>query len=460
MKTQALKAISLLALFLFSHFSTAAEEIKATSIQGKIESTQRPKEITLNMIKNGEAVLHSTVKVADDGSFGFLFKPAYSGFYTVGERGAVARLFLTPGRTIELTIKDDGYEVNADDRENTALSLWAKTLWPLKKCNQLAGIDTYKEIFPLLPALEKSAQTTISNLDGLDPKFQSLFQKLVPAEFEYEVLHFLYMPRSAHPKKEDRPEIYQRIAKAPRFQDDSAMQFDFGQSSLRTYVMFQFLNHRETLKGVENPTAETCLKYISNQTLRGWYMAKNVLTSSRAYDAAYIAKLEKYRKHLVTDEQRKLVSDFVLTINKFGTGEPALPFSGTTPEGKKISLADFKGKVILVDVWATWCGPCKAQIPHLQKLEKEFHGSDLVFMSYSIDALKDLEKWKKFITDQKLGGVQLIGESAFKSNICKNYGIKSIPRFLLFDKEGKIVSIDAPRPSDPKLKDLLKKLLK
>lgn len=202
------------------------------------------------------------------------------------------------------------------------------------------------------------------------------------------------------------------------------------------------------------------MKFISNKTLRGWYLAKNVLTRSKTYDDTYIAKLEKYRKHLVTDEQRKLVSDFILTINKFVTGEPALPFSGTTPGGKKISLSDFKGKVVLVDVWATWCGPCKAQIPHLQKLEKEFHGSDLVFISYSTDALKDLEKWKKFITDQKLGGVQLIGEAAFKSDICKNYGIKSIPRFLIFDKEGKIVSIAAPRPSDPKLKELLKNYLK
>jgi len=454
------KVVSLFVLFLFSHFSVVADEIKAVTIHGKIESEQRPKEITLNIVKNGEAVLHSTVKVADDGSFGFLFKPPYSGFYTIGKRGSAARLFLTPGRVIKLTINDDGYEVNADDRENTALARWAKTLWPLKKCNQLRGIFTYKEIFPLLPVLEKSAAETITNLNGLDPKFQSLFQKLVPAEFEYEVLHFLYMPRSAHPKKADYPEIYQQIAKTPRFQDDSTMQFDFGKSFVRIYVMFQTLNQSEALKGIENPSAEMCLKYVSNQTVRGWYLASNVLTRSRVYDAIYIAKLEKYRKYLVTDEQRKLVSDFVLTINKFGTGEPAIPITGTTPGGKKISLSEFKGKVVLVDVWATWCGPCKAQIPHLQKLEKEFHGSDIVFMSYSIDALKDLEKWKKFIADQKLGGVQLIGEAAFKSTICKNYGIKSIPRFMLFDKEGKIVTIDAPRPSDPKLKALLKKHLK
>jgi thiol-disulfide isomerase/thioredoxin len=224
--------------------------------------------------------------------------------------------------------------------------------------------------------------------------------------------------------------------------------------------MFQFSNHRDELKHLENPTAETCLKFVPNKTLRGWYLAKNVLTRSKAYDEVYLAKLAKYRKHLVTDEQRKRVSDFILTINKFGTGEPALPFSGTTPAGKKVKLSDFKGKVVLVDVWATWCGPCKAQIPHLQKLEKDFHDSDLVFISYSIDAKKDLEKWEKFITNQKLGGFQLIGEAAFKSDICTNHGIKSIPRFLLFDKEGKIVSIDAPRPSDPKLKALLDKHLK
>jgi hypothetical protein len=227
MNTPKIRAISWILLSFFFHFNVAAEQTKAASILGKFEKEKRPDEVSLHSIKNGATLVHSTVKVAEDGTFGFLFKPTYSGFYTIGEGGAAARLFLTPGRSVELTIRESGYEVNADDKENTALATWAKTLWPLKKTNQLRGMHTYKEVFPILPGLEKSTKEAVSNLEGLALEFQALFSKLVTAEFEYEVLHFLYMPRTTHPKKENRPEIYQRLAKAPRFQDDSTLQFDF-----------------------------------------------------------------------------------------------------------------------------------------------------------------------------------------------------------------------------------------
>jgi thiol-disulfide isomerase/thioredoxin len=128
-------------------------------------------------------------------------------------------------------------------------------------------------------------------------------------------------------------------------------------------------------------------------------------------------------------------------------------------EGKKVSLTDFKGKVVLLDVWATWCGPCKKEIPSLKKLEEEFHAKDIVFISYSIDELKDLDKWKKMIVDEQLKGVQLIGSAAWKSPICSDYTITGVPRFMVFDKNGKIVTIDAPRPSNPELKALLEKEL-
>ncbi|MCB1097686.1 MAG: TlpA family protein disulfide reductase [Verrucomicrobiae bacterium] len=223
--------------------------------------------------------------------------------------------------------------------------------------------------------------------------------------------------------------------------------------------MFQFSAHRDEFKNSQDPAAEACIKYVPDETLRGWYIARNVLTRAKAYDEAYVAKLERYREYLVTAEQRKYVSDFVLTINQFGTGEPAIPFDGTTPDGKTVKLSDFKGKVVLVDVWATWCGPCKTQIPHLKKLEEDFTGRDVVFISYSVDAIADLEKWKSMVADEKLGGVQLIGSEDFKSPICVDYKIKAIPRFLLFDKSGNIISIDAPRPSDSKLKALIEEHL-
>ncbi|MOA53389.1 hypothetical protein D3C78_1768440 [compost metagenome] len=90
-------------------------------------------------------------------------------------------------------------------------------------------------------------------------------------------------------------------------------------------------------------------------------------------------------------------------------------------------------------------------------MEEEFRGKDIVFMSVSVDETKDKEKWKKFVEDQGLAGVQLFAGGW--SDITKNYQIKGIPRFMVFDREGKIVSVDSPRPSNPELKQLLEQVL-
>jgi thiol-disulfide isomerase/thioredoxin len=429
-------------------------------IRGRYTGPRIPEEISLHTVRNGAPVKHSSVKVAKDGTFGFYFLPEYTGFYTVGERGGAARLYLSPGKTVQLTMDGETYSVAADDRENTQLANWAKALWDLKKCNQMRGNHTFKEVFPTLPALEKAKNEILTGAKGGETGFDRLFPKLVEAEFEYELYHFLYMPRTIHPTPAEYPEIYQRISSAPRFTDDTAMNFDFGMDFVSVYCMYQQTAHIANFPNKQTAQAETAIKYLPNETVKGWYLAKNVLTRAKAYDDDYIAKLNQYRKHLVTDDQRKLVSDFILTINKTGKGEPAMPFEGTTPDGTKLSLGDFKGKVVLVDVWATWCGPCVAEIPHLKKLEEEMAGKDVVFISYSIDEMKDLTKWKAFVKAKKLGGVQLIGDAAFQSPICTQYKITAIPRFMVFDKNGNIVSVAAPRPSSPDLKLLLEKYAK
>ena len=68
--------------------------------------------------------------------------------------------------------------------------------------------------------------------------------------------------------------------------------------------------------------------------------------------------------------------------------------------GGQTKLEDLKGKYVYIDVWATWCGPCLAEIPHLKKVEAAYHDKNIVFLSISIDVKKDYEKWKKFVTDK------------------------------------------------------------
>ncbi|MCL1974467.1 MAG: TlpA family protein disulfide reductase [Bacteroidetes bacterium] len=134
-------------------------------------------------------------------------------------------------------------------------------------------------------------------------------------------------------------------------------------------------------------------------------------------------------------------------------------FSAYDREGKKVSLSDFKGKVVLVDVWATWCAPCKAEIPYLKELEKAYHDKEVVVMSISIDPATDKPKWTNFIKKENLTGVQLFGGDGPKSEIVRLHGINAIPRFLLYNKKGELVNANAPRPSDPALRSSIDQLL-
>jgi len=122
--------------------------------------------------------------------------------------------------------------------------------------------------------------------------------------------------------------------------------------------------------------------------------------------------------------------------------------------GGKTSLSDLKGKYVYIDVWATWCNPCKAEIPYLKTLEKEFHGTNIEFVSISVDKPNAYENWKTMVKTENLEGIQLFADNNFDSDFIVEYGINSIPRFILIDPEGNIVDANADRPSNPKLREL------
>jgi thiol-disulfide isomerase/thioredoxin len=126
--------------------------------------------------------------------------------------------------------------------------------------------------------------------------------------------------------------------------------------------------------------------------------------------------------------------------------------------GGTTSLNDLKGKYVYIDVWATWCAPCKAEIPSLKALEKEFYGKNIEFESISVDKPTAYETWKQMVEQESLGGIQLFADNNFDSEFIKAYGISAIPRFILIDPNGNIVDGDAARPSNPKLKELFVKL--
>mgnify|MGYP006139552775 CR=1 FL=1 len=180
---------------------------------------------------------------------------------------------------------------------------------------------------------------------------------------------------------------------------------------------------------------------------------------TKQYAEAFESSLNKVTEadFLITEKERiKKTTDSWLerktaVDNMPKEGEPAIDFNYPDIEGNKFSLASFKGNLVYVDVWATWCGPCKAEIPSLQKLETDYHGKDITFMSVSVDT--DKEAWEKMVADKELGGVQLWADGW--SKITKDYAIFGIPRFMLFDTEGNVISTNAPRPSSEEIRELI-----
>jgi len=145
-----------------------------------------------------------------------------------------------------------------------------------------------------------------------------------------------------------------------------------------------------------------------------------------------------------------------LTALKKGSPSPKFNFPDTN--GKNVSLDDLKGKYVYVDVWATWCGPCKKEIPFLKKLDIEYKDKDIAIVSLSIDKPEHKDKWLKMVADEKLQGIQIMADKEWNSDFVRAYNITGIPRFILIDKEGNIVDSNAPRPSNPNLKELFNSL--
>lgn len=124
--------------------------------------------------------------------------------------------------------------------------------------------------------------------------------------------------------------------------------------------------------------------------------------------------------------------------------------------GGATSLDDLKGKYVYIDMWATWCGPCKVEIPFLKKIEKAYHGKNIEFVSISIDRKSDYDAWKKMVKEEELSGTQLWAKGDEK--FVNDYRITGIPRFILIDPQGKVVNADAPRPSSDDLVALFNNL--
>ena len=197
---------------------------------------------------------------------------------------------------------------------------------------------------------------------------------------------------------------------------------------------------------------------IENQNIKNdllFDFANNNLSYSKDIDVFY----KLYADNSTNEANNTIVKEKFDKLKALAKGSPSPKFTNyRNHDGSTTSLEDLLGKYVYIDVWATWCGPCIREIPALKEVEHNYGDKNIQFVSVSIDKEKDFDTWTTMVTDKSLGGVQLFADNDWNSKFVKDYEIQGIPRFILIDPNGNIVSANAPRPSDPALIDMFKAL--
>jgi thiol-disulfide isomerase/thioredoxin len=163
---------------------------------------------------------------------------------------------------------------------------------------------------------------------------------------------------------------------------------------------------------------------------------------------------EKFEK---TNSTNPLITTFINKIKKLGgitEGAPSPEITLRTPEGDTLSLSSLKGKYVLIDFWASWCGPCRRENPNVVKMYEKFKGKPFEIFGVSLD--KDHASWIKAIKADNLGWKHVSDLLYWQSSVVNDFGIKGIPQTYLLDKEGVIIAKNLRGPAlEAKLDEVL-----
>jgi peroxiredoxin/outer membrane protein assembly factor BamD (BamD/ComL family) len=198
-------------------------------------------------------------------------------------------------------------------------------------------------------------------------------------------------------------------------------------------------------------------------------MAKALAATSNFPDAVYLdgralahlnqddaAKLSfaQYVKMIPRDTPDRERAERYIEEPGLARARLAPPFSVTTLDGQRISLDELNGKVVLIDFWATWCGPCREALPHVREIARKFQGPAMVVLSVSVDS--DEYKWKEFVAKNEMTWPQYF-DRGFTGPVARLFGVEAIPHTFTIDADG---VLQDERIGDADIEGKLKKLIK
>lgn len=437
------------------------QKIDYALLAGKVENTSSDKVVIKSSNFNQE------IPIQSDGTFADTLKLQEAGFYTLSIGRERTSVYLKNGDNLNLSLDVSQFD---ETLKYVGEGAYANNYLTAKQLNVENQTSDSKALYSLEEVAFKSRidslyQSNLSLLDKIsegDDNFNTIEAKnLVYDNYSYfnnyESYHGRFANLADFKVSEDfLPEGLKNLS----FEDADSYKMS---SSYKNMVFNKTLNDlfetigddylntsTEELKGIESIKIPA-LKDDVVDYLGGFLVSPGNPYMQSVYEF-FLANTTK-------DETKTKLNEVFEKGKDLIKGSPSPQFTNyENHKGGTLSLGELKGKYVYIDVWATWCGPCKREIPSLKEVEKQYHGKNIEFISTSIDVAEDHDTWLNMVNDMSLGGTQLFADNDWNSQFVKDYGIEGIPRFILVDPEGNIVNADAPRPSNPRLVELFNSL--
>ncbi|MFZ1454537.1 MAG: TlpA disulfide reductase family protein [Saprospiraceae bacterium] len=450
----------IISVFLLTSCQKNSKVFKPTTtiIDGQFTSIQGP--VIIFQGKN-----EIKVPVDPSGKFRIDTKLEAAGVYKISFGFDALSVFLIPGDKISVTgdVRTllSGTKFTGDHaNENNFLLSFEN----LKQTSQPSDFQSFfsqsEEEF--ITAIEKRTNDLNQHQQEYQKQngpFETIFAEIISQDLKYDeaivklnfpIYHKYYNPDQSL----QLSDTYDSFLQNTEIDSDESMMVPNYKQFLGSYLEYK----AETDSTLENtPAAEAKFNIIKSvfqsPNVKDWLLY-DLMSQTLDMSVNNAASLIKPYNDLQKNEEYKLEIN-----NRFRQWEPLLKgktapdFVCTSIEGKDISLKSLEGKLVYIDVWATWCGPCLRELPYLEKLQNEFKRDDLTFVSISIDENK--AAWQNMVKEKGMKGLQLFSENAWSSPLVSSYMISGIPRFILIGKDGNIVDANAPRPSSPEIRQIL-----
>ena len=425
--------------------------------------------VFLYKLENGQAVSLGFRRPGEMDTCMFSFPIEKEGIYFIRKAGAHMPgynyvIYLKPGdnKTVDIYTSHmgldfDSCKVQGSNHETVILQSWTNFFNAVAKLGMnRAKRDDYIIAYN---NLVRRAENLKKEMASNNRYFKNVFVSKLDADLQYlraaAFFQFGERMNAGLDSTAKRRQFYQPIAKQ-KFCNTGLLQSEHGLALLKYNLGYQLFQKYGTQEQMLATSFVEKMKMICNDTVRAIF-ALDRMQQITNYEELK-TEIQPFKKLFTTTSLKQAYQKKVDELTVYAKGAPAYNFSLKDTKDQTYSLSDFKGKVVVLDIWAMWCGPCLAEKPLFQKVEEAFKDrEDIVFIGVSHDGLNRKDVWKNFVARKGYKNIELLAN--YDESIGKYYKVEGIPRFMIFDKEGKIVTVDAPRPSDPEFKSLIEQTL-